>query len=91
MPECVTEKPSNVAHLMRGGKAKGQKNKPKPFGSPDKLAYSKEEVAYHLGLGVRKIDELVSSGQLRASAISKRTVRILKTDLIAFLEARAKQ
>jgi excisionase family DNA binding protein len=91
MPESISEKPSNVAHLMRGGKAKGQKNKPRPFGSPDKLAYSKDEVAYHLSLGVRKIDELINSGQLRASTISKRTVRILKTDLITFLEARANQ
>jgi hypothetical protein len=89
--ESLTEKPSNLQHLKRGGKSKGQRNKPRPFGSLDKLTYSKEEVGFHLGLGIRKIDELINTGQLRASAISKRTIRILRSDLLAFLQARASQ
>jgi excisionase family DNA binding protein len=80
-----------LIHLKKGGKKPGQKTLLRAFAPPDKIALTKQEVSYHLGLGVRKVDELISSGQLRASAISKRTIRILRCDLLAFLQARANQ
>jgi excisionase family DNA binding protein len=86
--EQPVTKPDRQRHLLRGPR-KGEKKpplKPRPP-NPNRLTLTKRETADELGVSVRTVDELIKDGKLAACQIrSPRTLRILRTDLLAFLE-----
>jgi excisionase family DNA binding protein len=87
-PEQPVTKPDRQRGLLRGPR-KGEKKpplKPRPP-NPNRLTLTKSETADELGVSIRMVDELIKDGKLAACQIrSRRTLRILRTDLLAFLE-----
>src|SRR5262245_8146674 len=75
-------------HLLRGA-PKGKKKTPKkpiPYNAAP-LALTKIQAANELQISIRTLDELIKKGVLRARQLkSKHTIRILRTDLVDFLE-----
>lgn len=62
--------------------------KRRPF-RDDWLAFTKAETAEHLGLPLKTINKFIKDGRLKARQLSTgHTIRILRSDLLAFLESR---
>ena len=90
MPTVVAKRaPGSLAER---GPRKGEKKpprQPRPY-DPNRLTLTKAETANELGISIRAVDKLITSGELKARQIfSRRTIRIMRSDLLAFLENNA--
>jgi len=57
--------------------------------NPNRLTLTKAETAEELGVSIRTVDKFIKDGRLKARQLStSHTIRILRTDLLAFLESR---
>jgi excisionase family DNA binding protein len=88
--EGSTQNPDYKRHLLRGS-PKGKEKVPRkqrPH-NPNRLTLTKAETAEELGVSIRTVDKFIKDGRLKARQLStSHTIRILRTDLLAFLESR---
>ena len=77
--------PAQQSGLKRGGRKPGPWKK-RPKQPP--ITYDKEQSAKILGVSVRQLDQYIDSGELAASRLNQKSVRILRENLLAFFESR---
>ena len=78
-------------NLIRGTPPEAKKRRRKKADDPNKLAFNKSEAARMLSVGVRTLEGLIATGELKASHITKQGWRVAKTEIEDFLRRTAEK